>query len=126
MAYFTGRTLGGPKLWPRVSPKKTWSGFVGGVVSGAVAASAVGIAFGLKQSLATFVLYIVLAVASQGGDLFESALKRRFGTKDASHLIPGHGGVMDRLDGFIAAALVALAVAAIRDPEHLGAGLLLW
>ena len=90
VAYFTGRTLGGPKLMPRVSPKKTWSGALGGL-AGAVAAG----------------IGIVASVLSQGGDLVESGLKRRYGVKDSGASIPGHGGVMDRLDGFFAVALLA-------------------
>ncbi|MFE1598821.1 phosphatidate cytidylyltransferase [Methylobacterium sp. ID0610] len=112
-AYFTGRTLGGPKLWPAVSPKKTWSGFGGGLlgatlVGGAVAAGATHL--GAAQSLPVgpaLLLSALGSVLSQGGDLAESALKRAYGAKDSGRLIPGHGGVMDRLDGFFAAALLA-------------------
>ena len=111
-AYFTGRALGGPKLWPLVSPKKTWSGFFGGLVAGTLAGLLV--AWGGRQldwihpfSLwSTIVLSAVASVASQLGDLGESALKRRCDVKDSSHLIPGHGGVMDRLDGFWAVSLL--------------------
>jgi phosphatidate cytidylyltransferase len=120
MAYFTGRTLGGPKLWPSVSPKKTWSGFIGGVVFGAVAAGVVA---------GSFVLVLLgglLAAVSQGGDLLESALKRRFDAKDASHLIPGHGGVMDRLDGFLAAAFVALLIGLLHAGVHPASGFVAW
>lgn len=126
MAYFTGRSIGGPKLWPRISPKKTWSGFVGGTLSGALAGMLVGIGAGLGASAALFGLGLVLAIVSQGGDLFESAIKRRFGAKDAGHLIPGHGGVMDRLDGFVAAALVALLIGLLGDPANPAAGLLMF
>jgi phosphatidate cytidylyltransferase len=110
--YFTGRSLGGPKLWPRVSPKKTWSGFIGGVLAAALAGFLVawsvqrlGIMppFSLRNVI---MLSIVASVASQLGDLGESAMKRRFDVKDSSHLIPGHGGVMDRLDGFWAVCLI--------------------
>ncbi|WP_112664122.1 phosphatidate cytidylyltransferase [Microvirga flavescens] len=111
-AYFTGRSLGGPKLWPRVSPKKTWSGFAGGLLAAAVAGFLV--AWGVQKlglmppfSLRNVVmLSLVASVASQLGDLGESALKRHCDVKDSSHLIPGHGGVMDRLDGFWAVALI--------------------
>jgi phosphatidate cytidylyltransferase len=120
MAYFTGRTLGGPKLCPRISPKKTWSGFVGGLIFGGLGAGLVG------GSLALVLLGGLLAAISQGGDLVESALKRRFDAKDASHLIPGHGGVMDRLDGFLAAALTALIVGVIHGGGHPAHGLLAW
>lgn len=111
-AYFVGRSLGGPKLWPQVSPKKTWSGFMGGVTAGTLAGLAV-ISVAAERtgwvsawSAGSAALLSALAsIASQGGDLAESALKRRFGVKDSGGLIPGHGGVMDRLDGFWAVAL---------------------
>ncbi len=111
-AYFTGRRLGGPKLWARVSPKKTWSGFGGGLVAGTLAGLLVAwVANGLEVTnradpLIVAALSAVASVASQIGDLAESALKRRFDVKDSSHLIPGHGGVMDRLDGFWAVAVL--------------------
>jgi phosphatidate cytidylyltransferase len=117
-AYFTGRALGGPKLAPRVSPKKTWSGFLGGLAAATIVGTLV-VHFGRRfdSDPAVGLVLVALAsalasVASQIGDLGESALKRRFGAKDSGHLIPGHGGVMDRLDGFAAVALlcgVALA-----------------
>jgi phosphatidate cytidylyltransferase len=116
-AYFAGRHFGGPKLWPRVSPKKTWSGFTGGllgaVVCGvAVVAGATSLGWMPLASLAMVALVSAFAsVASQLGDLGESALKRHFDVKDSGHLIPGHGGVMDRVDGFWAVcALVGLAL----------------
>ena len=99
--YFAGRLIGGPKLWPRVSPKKTWAGAIGGFV----ASLGVAIGFALEGSgraVSLLLLAAILSVAAQLGDLFESAVKRRFGVKDSSHLIPGHGGLMDRLDGFVA------------------------
>jgi phosphatidate cytidylyltransferase len=111
-AYFTGRALGGPKLWPAVSPKKTWSGFSGGLAAGALAGLLVAWSaqqlgwihpFSLRN---TIILSIIASVASQLGDLGESALKRHCDVKDSSHLIPGHGGVMDRLDGFWAVSLI--------------------
>ncbi len=125
MAYFGGRLIGGPKLWPRVSPGKTWSGFVVGVVCGAAAGAFLSPEGGAKVSL--FALGLVGGALAQGGDLFESAIKRRFGVKDSSHLIPGHGGLMDRLDGFIAAAIFAAAVGALRAGlPHAAKGLLQW
>lgn len=113
-AYFVGRAAGGPKLWPSVSPGKTWSGLAGGVL----AAAAVGAGFSAFTT-GTLVHEVagvsaVMAVVAQGGDLGESALKRRFGVKDSSRLIPGHGGLLDRLDGLLAAGLVAAAVTFMR------------
>ncbi len=120
MAYFTGRTFGGPKLCPSISPKKTWSGFIGGVVFGAVAAGLVG------GSFALVLIGGLLAAVSQGGDLLESALKRRFDAKDASHLIPGHGGAMDRLDGFLATSLAALAIGLLHAGMQPALGFVVW
>lgn len=107
--YFAGRTFGGPKFWPRVSPKKTWSG----VIAGWIAAAAVGAGFRLVSSAGVDLLWIsaLLSFASQLGDIAESAIKRRAGVKDSSHLIPGHGGLMDRFDGILGAALFMLLVA---------------
>jgi phosphatidate cytidylyltransferase len=109
-AYFTGRALGGPKLMPRVSPNKTWSGAIGGTLAGMLGGVLVACYFGLANLTGTAVVAVVLSVVSQAGDLFESAVKRRFDTKDASQLIPGHGGLMDRLDGFVTAALAAVLI----------------
>lgn len=106
-AYFVGRSLGGPKLWPRVSPNKTWSGFCGGLAAGTLAGIAVVLFLdngtGLMSWRQVGIFSAIASILSQGGDLAESALKRHFGVKDSSFLIPGHGGVMDRLDGFWAA-----------------------
>ncbi|MEP9353612.1 phosphatidate cytidylyltransferase [Xanthobacter sp. KR7-65] len=125
-AYFTGRALGGHKLWPRVSPNKTWSGAAGGTLAGTLAGVLVGLAAGLPALLPLAGLALVLSVVSQGGDLAESAAKRLFGVKDASQLIPGHGGLLDRLDGFAAAAAAAAVVAVLRGPSDPAAALLLW
>jgi phosphatidate cytidylyltransferase len=106
-AFFIGRGLGGPKLWPRISPKKTWSGFVGGTLAGVCVAMLVNAAGALPLSAAAaLALGLVASLGVQAGDLFESALKRSYGVKDSSRLIPGHGGFMDRLDGFALASLV--------------------
>jgi len=130
LAYFSGRLVGGPKLWPRVSPGKTWSGFGGGVLGGALAGVAtVAAMLGVttQQAGAVFLVGLGLAIVSQGGDLFESAVKRRYGVKDSSNLIPGHGGVMDRLDGFAAAVVAAALLGVLRGGDLNGAsGLLLW
>jgi phosphatidate cytidylyltransferase len=124
--YFAGRSIGGPKLWPRVSPKKTWAGAIGGFVAGlAVAAGFAGLGFGKTGSL--LLLGGVLSIASQLGDLFESAVKRRFGVKDSSHIIPGHGGLMDRLDGFVAAIVLAALLGYLRGgADGIGRGIMVW
>ena len=125
LAFFGGRLLGGPKLAPRLSPSKTWSGFAVGVCSGAL----FGLAVAPHPSVALLVLAAGFAAGAlaQAGDLFESSLKRRCGAKDAGSLIPGHGGIMDRLDGFIAASALAVAVGLWRfGPDGVGAGLLQW
>lgn len=104
--YFAGRVLGGPKFWPRVSPKKTWSGTIAGwLLSAAVGA---GFVATLGWNWAIVPLSVLLAFAGQMGDIAESAIKRRVGVKDSSHLIPGHGGVLDRFDAMIAVAVLAL------------------
>jgi phosphatidate cytidylyltransferase len=125
--YFTGRAFGGPKLAPSISPNKTWSGAIGGVIGGMLAAGAIAALAGIGNLPAIALVAFGLSAAAQVGDLFESAIKRRFGAKDAGRLIPGHGGVMDRLDGFIAAAAVAMALGIIRaDMDTAAQGLLLW
>jgi len=126
-AYFAGRAFGGPKLWPAVSPKKTWSGALGGTLGG-IAAGVVTVK--LMRVSVTPILVLVacfLSVVAQAGDLLESAFKRHFGAKDAGQLIPGHGGLMDRLDGFLTAATAAAMVGLIRGGlEAPARGLLLW
>ncbi len=104
--YFAGRGIGGPKLWPRVSPKKTWAGAAGGFVA-SLAVAAVFAAFDFGKMVPLLLLAAFLSIVSQSGDLFESAVKRRFGVKDSSQIIPGHGGLLDRLDGFVAAIVLA-------------------
>ncbi|MFG1426607.1 phosphatidate cytidylyltransferase [Roseixanthobacter glucoisosaccharinicivorans] len=125
-AYFTGRTLGGPKLWPRLSPNKTWSGAVGGAICGMAAGIALLLAAGLVFNPMWAALGIVLSAVAQAGDLAESAFKRAFGVKDTGSLIPGHGGVLDRLDGFLAAVLLAGLIGFARNDLAPAAGLLLW
>lgn len=111
--YFAGRMIGGPKFWPRVSPKKTWSGTVAGWV-GALCVGLVALTFG---SVGPEILAISVAVsmASQLGDVAESAMKRHVGVKDSSNLLPGHGGVFDRFDGVLGASVFLLLVAQIID-----------
>lgn len=111
LAYLVGSAVGGPKLWPSFSPNKTWSGFVGGLVAGMIAGG--GMAAWLEMGrLNVFwgaVLGLAAALATMGGDLWESALKRRFGVKDAGNLIPGHGGLLDRVDGLMFAVVIVSA-----------------
>jgi phosphatidate cytidylyltransferase len=112
--YFAGRLIGGPKFWPRVSPSKTWAG----TVAGWVGAAAVGFAFAAPVAGAAAALAgvsVAVAMASQIGDAAESAIKRRVGVKDASRLIPGHGGVMDRFDGMLGAAVMFLIAERVVD-----------
>jgi phosphatidate cytidylyltransferase len=124
--YFAGRGLGGPKLWPRVSPKKTWAGAFGGFV-GSLAIAAGFAAFGFGKPLPLLLSAAILSVASQLGDLFESAVKRRFGVKDSSHIIPGHGGLLDRLDGFVAAIVLAAIFGVLRGGvDGVGRALMVW
>ena len=112
--YFVGRIVGGPKFWPSISPKKTWSGIVGGWI----AASMIGAAFDLLLLWPLMIISIALSFASQMGDIAESSLKRRFGVKDSSQLIPGHGGFLDRFDGVISAGLL-IGVVALLFPQGL-------
>ena len=110
-AYFTGRSVGGPKLWPAVSPNKTWSGLAGGLAGAALAGALFPFMTNSGSSVWLCVLGLILGLVAQGGDLAESALKRHFGVKDASDLIPGHGGFMDRMDGIVTASIVAALIA---------------
>jgi phosphatidate cytidylyltransferase len=123
-AFIAGRSIGGPRLWAAISPNKTWSGLAGGVAAAGLIAWLVARWAGSESGLQVAVLGMFLAVVSQAGDFVESAIKRRKGVKDASHLIPGHGGFMDRVDGLIFAAIVAALLAAAIDPGHPGAALL--
>jgi phosphatidate cytidylyltransferase len=126
LGYFVGRAVGGPRLALRISPKKTWAGAIGGAL-GAVAAGVVFAALTGYSIVGSGSMAFILSLVSQGGDLFESAVKRHFGVKDASHVIPGHGGLMDRLDGFIAAVGVAVLIGIGRaGPGEAAQGLLLW
>jgi phosphatidate cytidylyltransferase len=124
-AYFAGRIIGGPKLAPTLSPKKTWSGLAGGMVGAAV----VSTLYALKFFPAWAPLALVaaaLAVVAQLGDIFESALKRLYGVKDSGTLIPGHGGVLDRVDGLVAAGVAAAILGFVRNSNSMAEGLLLW
>ena len=126
LGYFGGRALGGRKLAPSISPSKTWSGAIAGTLGAALASAVVAATLGIR-AVPVVCVGVVLSLVSQIGDLAESAFKRKFHTKDASNLIPGHGGVMDRLDGFWAAALISamigIARAGLAEPAR---GLLIW
>ncbi|TNF60038.1 MAG: phosphatidate cytidylyltransferase [Rhodobacteraceae bacterium] len=104
--YFAGRLIGGPRFWPRISPKKTWAGTVGGWI----AAALVGLGFAVHAGGGAVLVLVSVAMsfASQLGDIWESAIKRRVGVKDSSNLIPGHGGVLDRFDGMLGASIFLL------------------
>ena len=105
-AYFFGRTLGGPKLAPRISPKKTWSGFFGGLVGGVALSTAVVWIAGYLPNHLFMMLMVLLSLSTQIGDLMESWLKRYFDVKDSGAIIPGHGGILDRIDGLIFAGAI--------------------
>jgi phosphatidate cytidylyltransferase len=125
--YFAGRAIGGPKLAPSISPKKTWSGAIAGL-AGAMIVVVIAARFIPQTNInALVVVAILLSIVSQAGDLGESAMKRHFGVKDSSQVIPGHGGVMDRLDGFwaavVCAALIGIARGGFAAPAK---GLLIW
>ena len=121
LAYFTGRGVGGPKLWPSVSPNKTWSGLMGGISGAAMVGGAFAYTIGSASIIRLALIGLALGLIAQGGDLAESSLKRSFGVKDASSLLPGHGGLMDRMDGIVAAAVLALLIGLainIREPAR--------
>ena len=109
--FLVGSAVGGPKLWPRFSPNKTWSGFVGGLLAGMIAGAAMAgwLDMGRLNAFWGGVLGLAAALATMAGDLWESALKRRFGVKDAGNIIPGHGGLLDRVDGLMFAVVVVAA-----------------
>jgi phosphatidate cytidylyltransferase len=125
MAYFFGRIIGGPKMAPRISPKKTWAGMLGAIVGAALASWAVSY-FGKTDIWPLAVMAALFAILEQGGDIFESAFKRSFGVKDSGTLIPGHGGVLDRVDGLITVVTCAAIVGFLHNPLSPGAGILLW
>jgi phosphatidate cytidylyltransferase len=126
-AYIFGKSIGGPLLAPDISPKKTWAGFAGGLICATVLGSAVliGVA-GAQLWWPVIVLSAAVSLVSQAGDLGESSIKRLFGRKDSSGIIPGHGGVLDRVDGLVFAALTCAGLALIRAPEAPGYALVVW
>jgi phosphatidate cytidylyltransferase len=120
-AYIAGRSIGGPKLAPRISPNKTWAGLGGAVVSAAIVGAITALVLGRPSIVPLTAVSAGLAIVEQAGDLAESAFKRHFGVKDASNIIPGHGGALDRVDGLIA---VAAAVAGLN--AWIGSSVLTW
>lgn len=125
-AYAFGRAIGGSKLIPSISPNKTWAGFIGGTVASMVAAAGFAVWLGGTSLVVVAIVGGLLAIAAQLGDLAESALKRNFGFKDSSGLIPGHGGLLDRVDGLVVAAPTAALLAIMTDPNNPGRALLNW
>lgn len=113
-AYYVGRAIGGPKLTPRISPKKTWAGLAGGAACAGLAGAALAYGLGDWNPARIGGLSVLLALVAQTGDVLESAVKRHFGVKDASQLIPGHGGLMDRVDGLLAVSLVVSLITWLR------------
>ena len=122
-SFAAGKLIGGPRLWPSVSPNKTWAGLLGGIVASALAAALFAMISGYPVGWVTLI-GLLLGIAGQIGDLSESALKRQFQVKDASGLIPGHGGFMDRVDSLAFAAMLAGALAIVHDPARPSAVLL--
>ncbi|MBX3503950.1 MAG: phosphatidate cytidylyltransferase [Parvibaculum sp.] len=125
-AYFAGRFIGGPKLAPRISPKKTWAGLIGGMAGAVAVAVATWTWLGTGSLVALVAIAIVLTILEQAGDFAESALKRRAGVKDSGKLIPGHGGILDRVDGLVAVALGAALLALANNAASPAAGVLIW
>jgi phosphatidate cytidylyltransferase len=127
LAFVAGRKIGGPKLWPAISPRKTWAGLGGAIAGGVLCSVVFAIVTGLNGIWWLAGVGALLAVVEQAGDFFESALKRKAGVKDSSTLIPGHGGMLDRVDGLVAAAMTATLIGGFRSgfPTP-AAGLLVW
>ena len=125
-AYFTGRAIGGPKLAPSVSPGKTWAGFAGGLITPTLLAFGFALWLGNTSAITLGLVGAGLAIASQLGYLTESAIKRNFHVKDSGNILPGHGGLFDRVDGLIGVALAAGVIAASRNLLEPGKALLIW
>lgn len=124
-AYFSGRYFGGEKLAPNISPNKTWAGFYGGVFAGLITGAIFAISIN-QNPIILSLIGVFLSILSQGGDLLESAIKRHFGVKDSSKLIPGHGGILDRLDGVITAVIGATLIVLFRHDQVSSHALLIW
>lgn len=125
-AYFAGRAIGGPKIAPRLSPKKTWAGLIGGMMGAAAVGFGTSLWLNAGSPALLGLFSALLAIVAQAGDFLESALKRRAGVKDSGKLIPGHGGILDRVDGLVAAAVGAALLALIHTAASPGAGVLIW
>lgn len=125
MAYFVGRMIGGPKLAPQLSPKKTWAGLGGAVIGAALASVSISL-LAVQTIWPLVILAAILALAEQSGDIFESAFKRSHNVKDSGDIIPGHGGVLDRVDGLIAVVVLAALFGFARNYSSAAAGLFGW
>lgn len=125
-AYFAGRFIGGPKLAPRISPKKTWAGLIGGMAGAVVVAVLTSIWLESGSPLLLSLVAIGLTLIEQAGDFAESAFKRRAGVKDSGNLIPGHGGILDRVDGLVAVVAGAAILALMHNATYPAAGVLIW
>lgn len=125
-AYFAGRFIGGPKLAPSISPKKTWAGLVGGMAGAILVAIVTSIWLGSGSPVLLALVATGLTLIEQVGDFAESAFKRRAGVKDSGTLIPGHGGILDRVDGFVAVIAGAALLALMHNAAHPAAGVLIW
>ncbi len=127
MAYFSGRLIGGPKLAPKISPNKTWAGFFGGMAGAAVAGFVLARTAGLGSDIAIVGLSACAAIIAQAGDLQESWAKRQLDIKDSGHLLPGHGGVWDRLDALIVVAIFATVIGLVRgNGQSVAHNILIW
>jgi len=120
-AYFAGKGIGGPKIAPRISPNKTWAGLFGGMISSGIVAATVGSFFDLDTPIILAFYGAIFAIIAQVGDFFESWVKRTFNVKDASNLIPGHGGVLDRVDGVLTVAVALWAILSLKLIGGVGA-----
>ena len=125
-AYFSGKFIGGPKLAPSISPKKTWAGLLGGMAGAVIVAVVASQWIGSGSAVILAFVAVGLTILEQAGDFAESALKRRAGVKDSGTLIPGHGGILDRVDGLVAVAVGAAILALVNNAAHPAAGVLIW